>query len=464
MAGYPSAFSNSPTATEASASSPRYTSALAAVTTLFFLWGFITCLNDILIPYLKAIFQLSFAQANLINLCFFGAYFLMSIPAGKLVARIGYKRGMLLGFVVAALGAFLFYPAAAQRVYGLFLGALFVLASGITLLQVSANPYVAILGPPQSASARLTLTQAFNSLGTTIAPLLGSALILSNLPKLTTTTSAASIDVRAVQLPYLIIGGVLLLISLLLSRVNLPVINHAAADEANMSNGELRGAWSYRHLALGVVGIFAYVGAEVAIGSHIVSYLSLDSVMTGLVSYVRDLLAGVRNLLAAMGWPGVFDPQNTESAAGIMVSFYWGAAMVGRFAGAYLLNKFSPAKLLAINSLGAVLLILLSVSTTGPVAMWSLLAVGLMNSIMYPTIFTLALVGLGRLTEEGSGLLCTAIVGGALVPMLFGTIADHSSLRWALALPVLCYVYIAWYGMRGSRQVTALQTPPIALV
>ncbi|OGX89720.1 sugar MFS transporter [Hymenobacter coccineus] len=416
---------NRPAADAAAGTAPRYTSALSAVTTLFFLWGFITCLNDILIPYLKAIFQLSYAQANLINLCFFGAYFLMSIPAGKVVARVGYKRGMLLGFVVAAVGAFLFYPAAAARAYGLFLGALFVLASGITLLQVAANPYVAILGPPAAASSRLSLTQAFNSLGTTLAPLLGSALILSQLPTLNTATSAAAIDVRAVQLPYLVIGGVLLLISLMLSRVTLPTITFAAEAE---TAGPERGAWQYRHLALGVVGIFAYVGAEVAIGSHIVSYLALPSVM-------------------GLG------PKD----AGDQVAFYWGAAMVGRFAGAYLLNKFSPAKLLAVNGVGAVALILISINTTGAVAMWSLLAVGLMNSLMYPTIFALALQGLGRRTEEGSGLLCTAIVGGALVPLLFGFIADHSSLRLALLLPIVCYVYIMWYGLRGSRPVMPAQ-------
>ncbi|MGI4736972.1 MAG: sugar MFS transporter [Janthinobacterium lividum] len=409
-------------ATVATGPTPRYTSALSAVTTLFFLWGFITCLNDILIPYLKAIFQLSFAQANLINLCFFGAYFLMSIPAGKLVSRLGYKRGMLLGFVVAAVGAFLFYPAAAQRAYGLFLGALFVLASGITILQVAANPYVAILGPPESASSRLSLTQAFNSLGTTLAPLLGSALILSRLPKLDNATTAAGIDVSAVQLPYLVIGSILLLISLVLSRINLPVIEHVADDD-DATGTHHTSAWQYRHLVLGVVGIFAYVGAEVAIGSHIVSYLALPNVM-GL----------------------------DATAAGNQVAFYWGAAMVGRFAGAYLLNKFSPTKALAFTAVAAVVLILISINTTGPLAMWSLLAVGLMNSVMYPTIFTLALAGLGRHTEQGSGLLCTAIVGGALVPMLFGAIADHSGLRLALLLPIVCYAYIMWYGLRGSRR------------
>ena len=422
MAAPTPTLSNRPTAGTSSATSQRYTSALSAVTTLFFLWGFITCLNDILIPYLKAIFQLSFAQANLINLCFFGAYFLMSIPAGKLVSRVGYKKGMLIGFVVAALGAFLFYPAAAQRVYGLFLGALFVLASGITILQVAANPYVAILGPPESASARLTLTQAFNSLGTTIAPLLGSALILSRLPALDNATTAASIDISAVQIPYLVIGGALLLISLILSRINLPVIEHAA-NEAEATEEQHSSAWQYRHLMLGVVGIFAYVGAEVAIGSHIVSYVALPDVL-GL------------------------EPK----AAGDMVTYYWGAAMVGRFAGAYLLNKFSPTKLLAFNAIGAVILVLISINSTGAVAMWSLLAVGLMNSLMYPTIFTLAVAGLGRHTEEASGLLCTAIVGGALVPMLFGFIADNSGLRIALLLPIVCYLYVMWYGLRGSRR------------
>ena len=422
MAALPSVSAATPAADASPATAPRYTSALSAVTTLFFLWGFITCLNDILIPYLKAIFQLSFAKANFINLCFFGAYFLMSIPAGRLVARIGYKRGMLVGFGVAALGAFLFYPAAAQRVYGLFLGALFVLASGITLLQVAANPYVAILGPPKTASVRLTLTQAFNSLGTTLAPLLGSALILSHLPKLSRATSAAAIDVTAVQIPYLVIGAALLLISLLLSQVNLPQIELATEQVADVDAGSVR-AWHYRHLVFGVVGIFAYVGAEVAIGSHLVSYLALPDVM-GL------------------------DPK----AAGNRLSLYWGAAMVGRFAGAYLLNKVSPAKLLAFNAVVAAALVLLSINSTGAVAMWSLVSVGLMNSIMWPVIFPLALAGLGRHTEEGSGLLCTAVVGGALVPLLFGYLADHSSLRLALLLPVACYGYIVWYGLRGSQR------------
>jgi MFS transporter, FHS family, L-fucose permease len=411
--------SSFPTPTDAlpGQETPRYTSALASLTVLFFMMGFITCLNDILIPYLKAIFSLSYTQANLINLCFFGAYFVMGIPAGKAVERLGYKGGMLLGFLVAALGAFLFYPAAESRSYGLFLGALFVLATGVVLLQVAGNPYVAILGPAKSAPARLTLTQAFNSLGTTVAPLLGSALILSNLPDLNTATSAAAIDVRAVQMPYLAIGGVLILISVLLGMLKLPVIVHAHTEEEPG-----RRAWHYRHLVLGMVGIFAYVGGEVAIGSHIVSYLHLPDVMS----------------LA-------------PKVAGDKVAYYWGGAMVGRFLGAYLLNKFNPGRLLAFNALGAVLLVLISVSTTGEIAMWSLLAVGLMNSIMFATIFTLAVAGLGRHTQEASGLLNVAIVGGAVVPLLFGLVADASTLRWAFILPVLCYAYILWYGISGHK-------------
>ncbi|RSK45041.1 sugar MFS transporter [Hymenobacter rigui] len=404
-------------ATPPGAATPNYTPALASLTVLFFMMGFITCLNDILIPYLKAIFQLSYTQANLINLCFFGAYFVMGIPAGKLVQRIGYKGGMLAGFLIAALGAFLFYPAADSRSYALFLGALFVLATGVVLLQVAGNPYVSILGPAKSAPARLTLTQAFNSLGTTVAPLLGSALILSNLPDLDTATSAAAIDVKAVQIPYLCIGAVLIVISILLGMLKLPVITHAQ-NEADSG----RRAYHYRHLVFGVIGIFAYVGGEVAIGSHIVSYLHLPDVMS-----------------------------LTPKVAGDKVAYYWGGAMVGRFLGAYLLNKFNPGRLLAFNALGAVLLVLISVSTTGEIAMWSLLAVGLMNSIMFATIFTLAVAGLGRNTEEASGLLNVGIVGGAVIPLLFGLVADASTLRWAFVLPVLCYLYIVWYGLQGHK-------------
>ena len=411
---------------------PNYTTALASLTVLFFMMGFITCLNDILIPYLKGLFTLSYAKVNLVNFCFFGAYLVMGVPAGQLVKRLGYKRGMLVGFLIAALGCFLFFPAAASRTFGLFLGALFVLATGIVTLQVAGNPYVAILGPPETASSRLTLTQAFNSLATTIAPFLGSWLILSHLPDLTklSATQAAALDVSSVQYLYLAIGVVLVLISLLLSTLKLPQIAHEPAQPEDVSR-----AWSYRHLLLGLVGIFTYVGAEVAIGSHIVSYLGQAEVMN----------------------------MKTQQA-GYMVMLYWGGAMVGRFIGIGVLRKARPGRVLAANALGAIALVLLSVNSSGYTAMLSLLAVGLMNSIMFPVIFTLAVAGLGRHTEDASGLLSAAIVGGAIVPPLFGLIADSQSggggihaLRLAFALPVLCYLYIMWYGLRGSRQTPTAQ-------
>ena len=416
-----SAFSTAPpvAASESGGASPRYTSALASLTVLFFMMGFITCLNDILIPYLKGLFTLSYAKVNLVNFCFFGAYLVMGVPAGQVVKRFGYKKGMLLGFVVAGLGCFLFYPAAESRTFSLFLGALFVLATGIVMLQVAGNPYVSILGPPETASSRLTLTQAFNSLATTIAPFLGSWLILSHLPDLKqlTPVQAAALDVTSVQYLYLGIGVVLIVISLLLSFLKLPTIAHAPAPA-----GDTNRAWSYRHLLLGLVGIFTYVGAEVSIGSHLVSYL---------------------------GQPGVMNM--TAQKAGYMVMFYWGGAMVGRFVGIGVLRRFRPGQVLAFNAVGAMVLVLLSVSTTGYAAMLTILAVGLMNSIMFPVIFTLAVAGLGRHTEEASGLLSAAIVGGAVVPVLFGIMADGPGLRWAFILPVLCYCYILWYGLRGSR-------------
>ncbi|UOQ53932.1 sugar MFS transporter [Hymenobacter cellulosivorans] len=418
-----------PTTSEANPETPRYTSALASLTVLFFMMGFITCLNDILIPYLKGLFTLSYAKVNLVNFCFFGAYLVMGVPAGLLVKRVGYKRGMLVGFLVAAIGCFLFFPAAESRTFELFLGALFVLATGVVTLQVAGNPYVAILGPPATASSRLTLTQAFNSLATTIAPILGARLILSRLPDLTklSATQAAALDVTSVQYLYLGIGAVLVLISLLLAFLKLPHIAHAPAPA-----GDTQRAWHYRHLLLGLVGIFAYVGAEVAIGSHIVSYLSQREVV--------GMSAG---------------------DAGEQVAFYWGAAMVGRFLGIGVLRKLNPGRVLAFNAIGAVLLVIISINTSGAVAMWSLLAVGLMNSIMFPVIFTLAVAGLGRHTEDASGLLSAAIVGGAIIPPLFGIIADSQSggggvhaLRLAFILPVLCYLYIVWYGLRGSRPAT----------
>lgn len=403
----------------------NYNFALSALTLLFFMMGFITCLNDILIPYLKLMFGLTYTQVMLINTCFFGAYFFMSIPSGKIVESIGYKKGMIAGFLAAAVGCLLFYPAAEVKNYNLFLLALFILASGITLLQVAGNPYVSVLGKPETAPARLTLTQAFNSLGTTVAPLLGSYLILSNLPDITEGINPANIDPVAVQTPYLGIAVVLVLISLVMAFIKLPNIK-AGDNEVESETGPIKSrytsAWQARHLMLGALGIFTYVGAEVAIGSFLVNYLGSASVMS-----------------------------LPENIAGNYVAIYWGGAMIGRFIGAYILRLFNPGRLLMVSCFCAIILVLISMLTTGEIAMWSILAVGLFNSTMFAIIFTLAVRNLYEHTNQGSGILCTAIVGGAIIPLLQGVVADQIGLTIAFIVPIICYLYIAWYGISGHK-------------
>jgi FHS family L-fucose permease-like MFS transporter len=412
----------------------RYTSALSVLTSLFFMWGFLTCLNDIIIPHLKAVFDLNYAQAMLVQFAFFTAYFIVSLPSGKLVERVGYKNGIIVGLATAAVGCALFAPAAGQRSYAIFLVALFILASGITLLQVAANPYVAILGSRETASSRLTLTQAFNSLGTFIAPLFGSILILSSAVKTPEELKAMTADkveayraasAASVQTPYLALAAVLVAVAAAVAVTKLPKIEAPAADDgdaqAMAADAKSDSAWKHRHLVLGAVGIFVYVGGEVAIGSFLVNYISQPSI--GAVS-----LAGAAKLL----------------------SFYWGGAMVGRFIGSLVVMRYvKPGRLLMIHALAVMTLIAIAMVTTGHVSMWAILAVGLFNSIMFPTIFTLAIEGLGKHTGQGSGILCMAIVGGAIVPVLQGVLADSIGIQHAFVLPLLCYAYIAYYGFRG---------------
>jgi MFS transporter, FHS family, L-fucose permease len=413
--------------------SSNYFAPLFALTSLFFTWGFLTCLNDILIPHLKGVFELNYAQAMLIQFSFFTAYFVVSLPAGAFVKRVGYKAGMVVGLLVGALGCLVLVMAAGRRSYPIFLGALFVLASGITLLQVAANPFVAVLGRPETASARLTLTQAFNSLGTAIAPAVGSFLILSTAAKskaeLAMMTPAAVeayrvAEAASVQTPYLGLMGALVVLAVALAAFKLPRIDGGGVEGGALSHndGAPRSAWSYRHLVFGAVGIFVYVGGEVAIGSFLVNY------------FKEPLIGGL-----------------TESEGAKLVSLYWGGAMVGRFIGTVTLRVFEPGKVLALHAVGACVLVAVTMATTGSVAMFAILAVGLFNSLMFPTIFTLAIDGLGQHTGQGSGILCMAIVGGALVPVLQGLVADRIGIQHAFTVALLCYVYIAWYGARGSR-------------
>lgn len=397
----------------------NYNFALTSLTFLFFIWGFITCLNEILIPHLKNVFDLNYTQAMLIQFCFFGAYFLVSIPAGFLVKKAGYQRGIVIGLIIATVGCLLFYPAASIQVYPLFLFALFVLASGITILQVAANPYVTALGKAETASSRLTLTQAFNSLGVTIAPLFGGLLILAAATAEVGTAEFKAQEAAAVQVPYLMLAAALLVLAVIFALLKLPKVpQHHQDDVSDVKSGS---AWQYNHLVLGALGIFFYVGAEVAIGSFIVIFLGQ--------SYIAGL---------------------PEAAASTYLIYYGGGAMVGRFIGAAVMQKISAGKVLAFNSVAAALLVLVAMNTSGHLAMWCILAVGLFNSIMFPTIFSLALTGLGKYTSQGSGVLCLAIVGGAIVPLLQGMLADSIGLQMSFILPVFCYAYICYYGLKGS--------------
>jgi len=422
---------SAPATTNVSATSgydgKNYTAPLAVLTSLFFMWGFLTCLNDIIIPHLKAVFDLNYTKAMLIQFAFFTAYFIVSLPAGAIVNKLGYKRGIVIGLLTAGAGCLLFYPAAGARSYPLFLGALFVLAAGITLLQVAANPYVAVLGKPETASSRLTMTQAINSLGTTIAPLFGSLIILSTVVKspaeLQQMAPAAveayrQTEAASVQTPYLGLAIALMVLAAAMALFRLPKIDAASGGGDQQAGGhEGASAWSYRPLLLGAVGIFVYVGAEVAIGSFLVNY------------FKEPAIAGL-----------------SEAQGARYVSFYWGGAMLGRFIGTFTLRLFRPGKLLAAHALVASLLVVTTMLTTGHLAMWTIIAVGFFNSIMFPTIFTLGIDGLGKHTGQGSGILCMAIVGGALIPVVQGGLADAVGVHHCFVIAAVCYLYIAWYG------------------
>jgi FHS family L-fucose permease-like MFS transporter len=411
----------------------NYTIELISLTTLFFMWGFLTSLNDVLIPYLRNMFELSYTQAMLIQFCFFGAYFIVSIPAGALISRIGYQRGIVTGLIIACIGCLMFYPASSMGVYGLFLAALFVLASGITILQVAANPFVSVLGNPKTASSRLTLTQAFNSFGTTIAPILIGPLILAAIVVTASSTqSVAEQQAEAVQIPYLLLGAALLVLAIIFSYVKLPKIATKAEEGKSKDLGS---AMQYPHLILGAVGIFVYVGAEVGIGSFLISFLSMDSI------------AGLE-----------------ESSAAKYIGYYFGGAMVGRFIGAAAMQKIAAGKALAFNAAAAIVLVCVAMFTSGYLAMWAILLVGFCNSIMFPTIFSLAIHGLKEHTSQGSGILCLSIVGGAILPLLQGMLADGVGIQMAFFIPVVCYAYIVYYGLVGCKPKFPTKTSSVGKV
>ena len=490
------------TSSAAGQPSKSYSVPLAVVTTLFFMWGFLTCLNDILVPHLKSIFDLNYARVMLIQFAFFGAYFIFSIPSAKIIDWMGYQRSMVAGLLTMGVGAFLFVPAASVPSFPLFLGALIVLAAGITCLQVAANPYVTVLGRPETASSRLNLTQAFNSLGTFLAPFFGGLLILSAAPKSMDEIHAMAPDVlqtyrlheaATVKTPYVGLGIALVLLAIAIGSFKLPKIEHAQHKVGEKVEDSI---WKHANLIFGAIAIFVYVGAEVSIGSFLVNYFSQPEI-------------------------GGF----TERAAASFVAFYWGGAMLGRFIGSNFLGGaktkymslaagiavalilfsyplasrlptgYQPGVpdltflawlvvagrplfvlvaiatviiaiaaalrggqitaptglLLGICALATSVLVTISMLGTGHIAMWSIILVGFFNSIMFPSIFTLGVAELGPLTGDGSGLMIMAIVGGAIIPLAQGWIADKIGIHHAFFLPVICYLYILFFALSGSK-------------
>src|ERR1700731_3526801 len=419
---------NTSRTTSASEPSASYSAPLAIVTTLFFMWGFLTCLNDILVPHLKPIFDLNYTEIMLIQFAFFGAYFVFSIPSAKIIDWIGYQRSMVVGLLTMGLGAFLFVPAASVPSYPLFLIALIVLAAGITCLHVAANPYASILGKPQTASSRLNLTQAFNSLGTFLAPFFGGLLILSAAPKTMTDIRAMAPDVlqayrlheaATVKMPYVGLGIALVLLAIAIGSFKLPKIEHAQHKVGEKVNDSI---WRHPNLIFGAIAIFVYVGAEVSIGSFLVNYFG------------QPEIGGL-----------------TEKVAASFVAFYWGGAMVGRFIGSAILQKVSTRGLLGVCAVCAASLVAISMLTTGHFAMCSIILVGFFNSIMFPSIFTLGVAELGPLTGDGSGIMIMAIVGGAIIPLAQGWISDRIGIHHAFFLPVICYLYILFFALSGSK-------------
>ncbi len=418
--------------------------AMSIATLLFFMWGFLTCLNDILIPHLKSIFDLDYTQAMLVQFAFFSSYFLFAVPAGKLVEWRGYKQSMVIGLIIMAAGAMLFLPAARSALFSVFLVAQVILAGGITCLQVAANPYVANLGPPQTAPSRLNLAQAFNSLGTTIAPFFGSAVILTAVPAAVQNPASLPPNLlqhyhlqqaSSVQLPYVGLAAALLVLALLFSLIRMPHLSFTQDIRPTDFDTTPTSDSIFRHpqLLFGAVAIFVYVGAEVSIGSFLINYLSLPEI-----------------------------GHLPQKSAALYVSMYWGGAMIGRFIGSAVLQRMRPGFALGAAALIACSLVATSILSLGHLAMFSIIAVGLFNSIMFPTIFTLGLDGLGTLTSRGSSLLVASVVGGALIPLAQGRLADRIGIQHALLIPALCYIYITVFGLgtlRHSPENSLIPTP-----
>lgn len=415
------------------AAGPGARAVLSLLATLFFMWGFITVINNTLLPHLRSVFDLDYTRTTLIESVWFIAYFLASLPSARLIERVGYKKAIVIGLTVMAVGALMMVPAARLASYALVLTALFVIASGITLLQVAANPYVAVIGTPETGSSRLNLVQAFNSLGTTVAPLFAGYLILGRSTGGTAeagmalTAAERYADAQSVILPYIIVAVVLVALAIVIARFPLPTI-HSSGRRASAAERKGLSLWRHRNLVWGVPAIFIYLIAEIGVANLFINFVSQPDI-------------------AAI----------SHEQASRYLAILWGGMMVGRFFGSWLTHRFPADKVLAVFAVGAFVVMTVATFASGPVAMWALISVGLFHSIMFPTIFTLGIKGLGPLTEEGSGLLIMAIAGGALV-VVQGWLADAYGLQLSFLLTMVCELYILFYALWGSRPTHALPT------
>lgn len=399
-------------------SAPSYTGPFITVAVLFFIFGFITNLNMALVPDLRSIFDLPYAWAMLAESAFFLAYFVFSTPTSKLIESIGYKKTMVVSLFIQVVGCLLFVPAAKMVSFPLFLTAVFIVGAGVTALQTAANPYVAILGPEHSAPIRLTLAQALNSLGGTIAPLIAGAYILTDPSKMATKAAIAN----TVRGPYIAIAGGLLILGIAVAFMSLPAISQTQEFRPGKEGDPIlgRSIWSYKHTVFGAIGIFLYVGVEVGLASIAVNYFKSQGV-------------------------------DSLKTASFLVSLYWFGALIGRLLGSWMLTVIKSGKLLGIFGFAATFFLLVSMFSTGQVAIWSIVICGFFNSIMFPNIFALGIAGLGPMTSKGSGLIMTAVVGGAIVPALIGAAADKVGIQHAFVIPAICYLFIAYYGLWGSK-------------
>jgi MFS transporter, FHS family, L-fucose permease len=447
----------------------KYVPPFVLVTSLFFLWSIGVNLNDVLIPHLKKAFDLSDFQSSFIQVAFFGGYFLAAFPAGRLMERIGYKKGILVGLLICATGTLLFLPAASSRIYGFFLFALFVMSSGQSFLEVGANPYVTTLGPVESSERRLNFAQSFNAVGAALVPTLGAAFILSGIeytPEQRAAMSSTQLqayitsEANTVKVPYLVITSVFLLVAALIYLAHLPEVQPHKMEETNEDRGKgLRNLSAHPHLIKGVVAQFSYVGAQVGVGSFVIRFVkhTMPDTLEKMAGWGTQLLLGHQgeraNLVTHMM------PNTPEKMAALFLVAHQTGFMIGRFSGSWMMKRITAPKLLSIFGIGALSCIVIGIGASGLASVLAIVAVGFFNSIMFPTIFALSLKNLGALTKRGSSLLVMSIIGGALIPAAMGRISDASNIQIAFLMPLICYIYVIYFAVRGYKPNLTLAMP-----